>query len=203
LLIALYLSLKYDLLLIAVIPFVCINLLWFYSMYFKRKLILGNLLVAFLTGIVPMYVLLFNREVSLSDFNGCIVAAFALYAFWLNLIREIVKDLADVDGDLLLNSKSMPISFGVTRTKFILFVLYVIAVIPLSFVVYAAIDIYQRQGFSDPKLVSVVVFPGLALVSVLISLFLLAGNVSRKRYLNSSNMLKLAMLFGLLTPLFL
>jgi 4-hydroxybenzoate polyprenyltransferase len=58
-LIALYLSIKLDNWWIVSIAFLTINLLYFYSAVFKRKFLIGNLVVALLTAIVPIYVYLY------------------------------------------------------------------------------------------------------------------------------------------------
>jgi 4-hydroxybenzoate polyprenyltransferase len=202
LLIAMYLGWKYDNWFMAIIPFVTINLLWFYSMYFKRTLILGNVIVAFLTGIVPLYILLYNNYISIFDYRGAIVLFFALYAFWLNLIREIVKDMADIKGDLLLNSKSMPIVFGIGKTKIVLILLYIIAVAPLSYFLYKSLTFFSADNVTGVVNIAIYLLT-LTLLSILASLVVLPNYMNRSRFLMSSNLLKLAMFFGLLIPLFL
>jgi 4-hydroxybenzoate polyprenyltransferase len=202
LLIAMYLGWKYDNWFMTIIPFVTINLLWFYSMYFKRTLILGNIIVAFLTGIVPLYILLYNNYISIFDYRGIIVLFFALYAFWLNLIREIVKDMADIKGDLLLNSKSMPIVFGIGKTKIVLILLYIIAVVPLSYFLYQSFFYFSADGMMFGFKISIYLL-ALTLLAILASFVVLPNYMNRSRFLMSSNLLKLAMFFGLLIPLFL
>lgn len=203
LIIALYLGWKYRVWLLAIIPFVSINLLWFYSMYFKRTLILGNVIVAFLTGIVPMYILLFNEEVSAFDNMGSIVVAFSCYAFGLNLIREIVKDIADIKGDLLLNSKSMPIVFGVRNTRLILFGLFAIVLGSLIYFLYQAYPYWYQVfiDFEEKTIAVILVF--LVIATIFVAAFFIPLFPNRKKYIIASGILKLAMFFGLLTPLFL
>ena len=202
LLIALYLSWKYKILLLAIIPFICINLLWFYSVYFKRTLILGNVIVAFLTAIVPLYILLFNKHISVFHYHGAIVLIFAGYAFWLNLIREIVKDIADVEGDRLLGSKTLPITFGIKTTRIILIVCYAIGIIPLAYFMYQGISMLDLIR-TVKTAYAILTLTTLVIVFMLASMFLLTKNANRSRYLLSANLLKVAMFFGLLIPLFL
>jgi len=83
------------------------GVLWFYSTTYKRQFLIGNIIVATLTALVPLMVILFeipllNKEYGLLiremyfDLKHIIfwVSAFALFAFLLTLIREIIKDTA-------------------------------------------------------------------------------------------------------------
>jgi 4-hydroxybenzoate polyprenyltransferase len=128
--------------------------------------------------------------------------SFALYAFWLNLIREIVKDMADIKGDLLLNSKSMPIVFGIGKTKIVLILLYIIAVAPLSYFLYKSLTFFSADNVTGVVNIAIYLLT-LTLLSILASLVVLPNYMNRSRFLMSSNLLKLAMFFGLLIPLFL
>ena len=131
-LIALYLSYRLNNWWIASISFLSINLLYFYSAVYKRKLITGNIIVAFLTALVPLYVFVYgafssfndsgpfgnNDQIFVAD-NILAIVVYCGFAFLLNLIREIIKDMADVKGDLLLQSQTLPIHFGFKKTKLI------------------------------------------------------------------------------------
>lgn len=203
LLLACYLGWKNQNWFMTIIPFVIINLLWFYSMYFKRTLILGNVIVAILTGIVPIYILLFNAHVSVVDSLGTIVVAFACYGFALNLIREIVKDIADIKGDLLLHSKSMPIVFGIRNTRFILFALFSIVLGSLIYFLYQSMPYWAKVFTQVGEQTFAVILVFLVMLTIIISIFFIPLFPNRKKYIISSNLLKLAMFFGLLIPLFL
>lgn len=202
-LMAAYLSWQTGNWMIAILSFVSINLLWFYSAYFKRTLVLGNILVAALTGLVPLYVLLFNNQVSLNDKAGIVLLFFSIYAFWLNLIREIIKDMADIKGDLLLGSKTLPISYGIGKTKIVLTFLFAVAVIPLLAIIWET-SLLSMAGVGFSIHIDIPLFMLIAvLIVVIISYVYAARFQSRMHFLFSSNLLKLAMLFGLLIPLFL
>ena len=104
---------------IGVINFFTSLLLWWYSYQLKRLPIVGNLLVSFLTGIAIAIVgLLFPHNLRL-------VLTFAGFAFSINFIREIVKDMEDLRGDMHFGLKTLPIKLGIARTKWFLFI-YVI-----------------------------------------------------------------------------
>lgn len=199
LLIALYLSWRMSNWWIVVISFFSINTLWFYSMYFKRTFLLGNIFVALLTGIVPLYVLIFDPDHTV--FESRMMWVFCGYAFWLNVIREIVKDMADIKGDLLLNSTTLPIRLGMGKTWMILLVLYAMAVIPLGWWMYSYSRIHVNGQFITSFLPELTL-AGLVVVCMTASFLILPKSFYRAKYLLASDLLKLAMLFGLLIPLF-
>ena len=194
-----YLSWKFQIWSVFIISFFTINLLWFYSAYFKRTFVLGNVLVAVLTGIVPIYVIVFN--LNQLQYDVSVVLVFAGYAFVLNLIREIVKDMADVKGDLKLHSNTLPIVLGLRATKFILFILFFACVASLGVLLYLGFERVEQNAtwIKTPALILL----GAVIITLFTSFMVLPNYLNRKRYLLSSNLLKLAMLLGLLIPLFL
>ncbi len=109
--------------------FVAISL-WYYSTYFKRETPVGNILIALLTGLVPLTIAFFDvfpliknlpedvlnemqkHEVSARFYFTIIltwIGGFALFAFLGNLIRELYKDLVDLDGDKKAGRRTIPI----------------------------------------------------------------------------------------------
>ena len=105
-------------------------LLWYYSVRLKHVLLAGNIAVSLLTATVPLLVILFEFPLLARNYrfdseffpHGLIailiwVGAFAFFAFMTNLIREIIKDAQDIKGDQELNSQTLPISFGLKKTK--------------------------------------------------------------------------------------
>jgi 4-hydroxybenzoate polyprenyltransferase len=109
--IGLYLSVK-----VAVMHFIIAFFLWLYSNALKRKPLIGNILVAALTAstllIVGVY---FNNK-------NILVYGFTLFAFFIALIREILKDMSDIKGDMTFGSKTLPILYGIRKTKTIIYV---------------------------------------------------------------------------------
>lgn len=91
------------------------NLLFLYSYKLKSIPLVGNIAVALLTGLAFIY-----GGIAVSN----PVAAFipALFAFIINLIREIVKDIEDVEGDIRFGIKTLPSKYGLRKTKIIVFV---------------------------------------------------------------------------------
>ena len=105
---------------------VCVILLWFYSTTFKRALLIGNVIISLLTAwvILVLYVCEF-RFGSLGDpvYRGALGRIFKYaivyggFAFIISLIREVVKDIEDMEGDVRYGCRTMPIVWGVNVAK--------------------------------------------------------------------------------------
>ncbi len=92
-------------------------LLFIYAAWLKRTTLLGNVTVAFLTALVIM------MAGFIYTFNAALVWT-AIFAFQINLIREIVKDIEDIEGDVKFNLQTLPIQIGIFRTRIIMYILY-------------------------------------------------------------------------------
>lgn len=121
-----YYSKSYSLLLVfIVIP----GLLWFYSASYKRQFMVGNVVVAlvagltvFMVGIVEVAILrqyyfslVANTGIAEQIFAW--TGGFALFSFLLTWIREVIKDMEDLEGDREMECRTMPIIWGVAKTK--------------------------------------------------------------------------------------
>lgn len=212
---ALYLSYRLQNWWIILISFVSINLLYFYSAIYKRKFLTGNIIVAFLTAIVPLYVYVYavhsnfgvaspfgNVDNVFAGETILIVAAYCVYAFLFNLIREIIKDMADVKGDLLLGSQTIPIRFGFKKTKYLLGVLYFIALTPLIYIIYTGFMIGPLLPETASDFMYFFYFLLAVLFAMLVSAYILFSKNQRKYYLLASNAIKFALLFGVISALF-
>lgn len=111
---------------IGIIDFFAIGLLWLYSNQLKRLPLLGNIAVALLTGLAVFIVYIFFKE------SLFLFAAYATFAFFISLIREIIKDMEDVEGDRKFGCKTLPISIGIRKSKM---VIYLVSLIFLGSVV--------------------------------------------------------------------
>ena len=102
---------------IGVINFFSSFLLWWYSNSLKRQPFIGNFVVAWLTSISIVLVNI------LYDVNNSLVIIYALFAFFMTLVREILKDMEDLKGDNTFGCRTLPIIWGIRRTKIIIYVL--------------------------------------------------------------------------------
>lgn len=149
-LIAVYLSVKYETLIFVFVHLLSINLLWFYSVQLKRKLVISNLIIAFLTALVPLLSVWFfkvlnessipfspYREESWSTYlNYSFVYFLAICAFIQNFAREINKDIHDIQGDLVNHVKSLPMKIGKEKAAYLTIILIQIPLILFIFGYY-------------------------------------------------------------------
>lgn len=115
---------------VALINFFAAFLLWFYSNQLKREPFIGNFSVALLTG-VAIYVIAFYFQKS-----ELLVLTYAIFAFFLNLIREIIKDIEDRQGDRKHGCRTLPIVIGFRKTKAVIFLIaavFVCAILVVTF----------------------------------------------------------------------
>jgi len=208
---AVVLAWRVDMWSLAIVSFFAAGSLWFYSMQFKRELIVGNLMVAFLTALVPLLVGLYEIPLLMREYGAEVAAFFAEkepdqdpliyfkimfyfifiyagFAFMLNLIREIQKDMADVKGDKKIGSRSIPIVFGMKNAKQITGALLVIAAV--------LIVAFQQRYVNHPYVLAYVLVA--VILPMALSFYHNWKAVYRRDFVVSGNYLKVAMLGGLL-----
>lgn len=105
----------------------CVFLLWFYSTTFKKKLLSGNIIISLLTAwvVFVVYLLTIHQEINLLHLINTdaqqklfrLAILYASFAFIITLIREVVKDIEDMEGDARYGCKTMPIVWGVDFSK--------------------------------------------------------------------------------------
>lgn len=130
---------------IAVIHFVATFLLWLYSNQLKRLPFIGNFTVALLTGTSIWIIGYYYQQKEL------IVLAYAIFAFFMNLIREILKDIEDRQGDRKHGCKTLPIVIGFRNTKRVIFLIaliFVFAIIVVTYKVNNMLLFYYFAGLS-------------------------------------------------------
>jgi 4-hydroxybenzoate polyprenyltransferase len=125
-------SLKINSLKFSSIHLAAVGLLWLYAMQLKKKPIVGNIAVAILSALVMLLPIVYEPIVFYNSENnfheqiqiilqaGLVFAAFALLTQW---IREMIKDLQDVEGDELTGCNTLPIWLSIKSTKIILSIL--------------------------------------------------------------------------------
>jgi 4-hydroxybenzoate polyprenyltransferase len=183
------------------------GLLWFYSTNYKKQFLVGNLTVAFLTALVPLMVVLFeipllNKEYGEvmirydADFTYLFawVSAFSFFAFIITLIREIIKDAEDLEGDNAYGMKTVPIVLGTFWTRMfvvalIAFTLFSLLILLFKYIYFSVdpVDYFSLIYFS--------VF--LLLPLILLTVQVMAAR-DKRAYHRASTLIKLIMLFGIL-----
>ena len=163
-----------------IINFAALLLLFFYSFKFKKIVLFGNFTVAMLTGLAFIY-----GGVAAGSIKNAVIPS--LFALLINFIREIIKDMEDVEGDSKIGVISFPNKFGFQNSKKIIFtfsaVLIASTFFPFIYGIYNLIYFLIILLLVDPILIFAV-----------ISLF---KDDTKKNLNKISLILKLNMVFGL------
>lgn len=127
-------------------------LLWLYSVRYKRKFLVGNLVVAFLSAFVIaiVWIVEFRSLTLIDNFHpamqaiGYYARIYAFFAFFITLIREIIKDAEDIQGDARAGCKTIPVVIGIPATRRLLIVLMILMIL---FVGYAQVRLQQLDFY--------------------------------------------------------
>ena len=127
----------------------CTLLLWSYSSRFKRAYMIGNIVVSVLTAMTIVTLLLYEPRmmvaarlpvlygrINQSALPFWMLSGYAWFAFLLNWMREIVKDMEDFSGDAQEGCETMPILKGMAFSTRFIMALAVVAVASLCMLVY-------------------------------------------------------------------
>lgn len=157
LLLSVYVSYKTQTYVIALGNAGCILLLWFYSTTFKKQVLTGNVIIAALTAWVIVVVYFFAGAKIIGDGNWMLATypfdirkffiltmAYAGFAFVLSLVREVVKDMEDLEGDAQYNCRTMPIVWGIPAAKMFVAVWVIVLLAALGFIALYAFKIGWR-----------------------------------------------------------
>jgi 4-hydroxybenzoate polyprenyltransferase len=192
-----WVALKSGELYLSLVFFIVSGLLWFYSTSYKYELLFGNVVVALLISLVPFVVLLFELPL-LARVYGTIlnymlptlmkwVLGFSLFAFLVNLIREIVKDAEDFEGDQAYGKKTIPVVWGMgaARTISLGLIVLTIALITLAWLKFV------------PDFISLIYFVLFMIMPLIVTGIQLFRRTGKQTYHKASLWLKLIMLSGL------
>lgn len=181
------------------------GLLWFYSASYKRMFLVGNLVVAFASAIVPLLVAIANADYLHHLYQNALAyspivgelyvwtGGFAIFAFLLTWVREIVKDIEDIEGDREMECRTLPIVWGDKVAKIIATILLVAIATLIVYILFAVLP-FSHEWKSLPT--RYVVF-GL-IVPILCSIVLLWAANNRTEYHRVQTIIKFAMFMGML-----
>lgn len=186
--IGIYLALVIQKPVMAFIQVFAAGSLYMYASQFKRRLLIGNLIVAFLSSLSLLIVGLFEPSIYP---NIQYILYYALFAFLVSLTREIIKDIEDLDGDELAQCKSIPVLFGVKWSKAILVTLIAVTMAALSYILWRLF--YTNTVISFTTLLGMFLVPFLALT------YLVITAREQKDYYYASLFTKGIMIYGLLS----
>lgn len=166
-------------------------LLYYYSKKLKSLPLIGNFTVASLVTLNVFILVLFDLDNSIISNNNFVLTTILIvsfFAFCINLIREIVKDIEDVNGDYTLNMNTLPILLGRKRTKYIATIL---SVFPLIILVLFVAFYSDEFRVASTYTIIFIILPLLYLT------LKLPKTSSKKGFHKLSDMLKIVMFFGI------
>ncbi|CAG4993151.1 1,4-dihydroxy-2-naphthoate octaprenyltransferase [Dyadobacter sp. CECT 9275] len=160
-----------------------ITLLWFYSERFKRLPFIGNFIVSLLTGL-SLLILTVHYPA-----NRHLVLIYAIFSFFISLIREVVKDMEDIRGDAAHGCRTLPIIWGIRRTKTFLYIV----------VGFFVVVLFSMASALENRLLLILFFMLLLPLGWLT--FRLTKADTKKDFRKISSISKIIMLLGLMTML--
>ncbi|MEO8534017.1 MAG: geranylgeranylglycerol-phosphate geranylgeranyltransferase [Flavobacterium sp.] len=175
------------------------TLLYFYSTTLKQIMILGNLIVALLLAFSVIIIGFFDLFPAVDSENKAQMASFfsilvdyALFAFMINFIREIIKDIEDVNGDYNQGMNTLPIAIGINGAAKI--------ALGLAIIPFILCLLYINKYFVENNLF-IVTFYAFAFVLAPLLYFIVKifSAKSQKDFHHLSTVLKLILLFGILS----
>ena len=157
---------------------VYIFLIWFYSHKLKKITIIGNLTASFLAVLPFFAILLYYKNLYPQIF------AHATFLFLLILIREMIKDLENIKGDIANDYQTIPVLFSETFSKKIITLLTISTIIPIYFLV----EVFE-VGYMD-------IYFYVSMIILIFFLQKLWNSNSKPDYLKLHNILKFLVVSG-------
>lgn len=181
---------------------VCVALLWLYSTSFKKKLLIGNIVISVLTAwTILIFFFAFSNPGDAfrsADPQSARFFRFAFlyagFAFIISLIREAIKDMEDLEGDARYGCKTLPIVAGIKTTK-----VYTATWIMVLTATLIVLQIYVLQFGWWPSVVYGII---LVVVPLLYLLVKLRTAANAREFASLSSVTKWIMLAGILSMLF-
>jgi 4-hydroxybenzoate polyprenyltransferase len=176
------------------------GLLYFYSASYKRQFLIGNIVVAILTAMVPLLVVIYEwpalyryyivNATNLPDFNLIVywVGGFSLFAFMTTLTREIIKDIEDFEGDIAYGRNTVPVVIGVLSSKIVSVSLIIITVALLYLTWYMFIN----------DTITLIYLSATIVLPLLFVIYKVIVSQNRKQLHSASSIMKIVMLTGIL-----
>ena len=190
---------------LAMIYIVIPGLLWFYSASYKRQLLIGNIVVSFVSALVPLLVAIANADylrhlygdaLQYTPITGQLyvwISGFALFAFLMTLAREMVKDIEDITGDKEMECRTAAIVWGEKPTKMIVSILLLITMALIAYLIWAVLPFTSDwKSFSTRYAVFGLIVP------LLCAIMLLWAAKTPLEYRRTQLVLKFAMFMGVL-----
>jgi 4-hydroxybenzoate polyprenyltransferase len=155
-------------------------LLWFYSHKLKKLPLLGNFCASFLAVSAFLSICIFYWEINK------LIVLYAVYIGLIALIREIVKDIEAIKGDMLFGYKTFPVVFGIKKTKLLVAPLMLLCV-PIGYFLFT----YLSPHYSS-------IYFSVSLTGIFIWMFYFIFSSNEKHFRQTDNYYKLLIVLGVL-----
>jgi len=168
---ALYVAISIQHSMLVLFQIVSAALLWFYSINFKKQILIGNIIIAALTALVPFtagyyeIILLFDSvktelvisNIEVDNIRSLLfsiqyllywIIGYSTFAFILTFIREVIKDCEDIEGDKEFGCKTLPIVHGIPKAKKVANLSVALLVVLLTFLEFVQVNSQDWISFS-------------------------------------------------------
>jgi 4-hydroxybenzoate polyprenyltransferase len=195
-----YISWKADSIWLGAIFLIASGMLYFYSSSYKRQFLVGNIVVAIMTAMVPLLVVLYEwpalyryYTVNAIDFPGINfifywVGGFSVFAFITTLTREIIKDIEDFEGDTAFGRNTVPIVIGVLSAK----------IVSISLIIITIALLYLAWYFFINDTATLIYLSSAIVIPLLFAVYKLIISSSKLQIHSASSIMKVVMLTGIL-----
>ncbi len=175
------------------------TLLYIYASTIKQIAVIGNILIAALLafsviiiGIFDIFPNTFESNQQQMALAFSILLDYAKFAFFINLVREMIKDIEDIEGDKIQEMKTLPIIIGTIKTTKIAFILLLV---PTLYLFY-----YLNQYlFSNNLYYGIFYLMILVIAPIILCLIRIWNAKEKKDFRQISILLKWIIFFGILS----
>jgi 4-hydroxybenzoate polyprenyltransferase len=179
------------------------GLLYFYSASYKRQFLIGNILIAVLTAMVPLLVILYEWPALYRFYSANAVhliklrflfywiGGFAMFAFLTTLAREIIKDIEDFEGDQAYGRSTLPVVMGIPASK----------TVAVSLIVITLAMLYLVWFFFIRDFITLIYLSVTLALPLFYIIYLVTISRNKKQLHSASNLMKVVMLAGILYSL--
>lgn len=175
----------------AVINLSIIVLLFLYAVKLKGLPLIGNVFVAMCSAaVIACCIFLVRFETSTGMIN---FAGYIIFAFFISLIREVVKDMEDLEGDAASGLRTYPVVAGIGGAKILVYAFTSVEIVLCG--------VYSFMTWGVSMFTSSVIM-GLITISLLYFINLIAGAKTVSEFRTASTMLKYIMLAGVINLIF-
>ncbi|WP_423820432.1 geranylgeranylglycerol-phosphate geranylgeranyltransferase [Salinimicrobium sp. TIG7-5_MAKvit] len=169
--------------------------LYFYATQIKGTVLVGNLVVSIMVAMIIVMVGIFDLVPAITPENlttqkvmFSILVDYAIFAFLVNFLREIVKDQEDITGDYNAGYKTLPVLLGRSRTNFIIFAIALLPLIGILYYLYTYL--YENRAAMLYVLIAVV-------APLLYFMVKIVGAGNKKEFHHLSLVLKIVLAAGI------